>query len=488
MALKLTDREINTRLQKLRNYERLYPRLKRRCEKLERENKELRRALEQECRERLETVEAINLRIEELREMVFGRKRGDGDDAGSSAPSLSDDHPPQEKKTRSSLSYRRSLPKEEAITQETFHGIDRCPDCGEPLADLRGVVRYIEDIVLPALRGKTVEKKTIETGFCRKCRRWHSAIPISKQMTALGDNVRQRIVHCITVLSMTFETVRRDLKDAFDIDVSDGEIVLILTGEAAKLLPEYHDIDARIRGSPAKHLDETSWPVQKEGEGNWGLVKTASDTCATLFRLGRSRGKGNAQALHSDKGQPTITDDYGAYDFLGEDQALCWAHPKRKFKDLATSVALESERRDHCARFYEHFCRLLREVKTIVRSPYNQEERRKEAGRLRPRIRKLCTPCPADPRKLATLKATFLKRTEAYLLCVRLPNIPLTNNKAERALRPLVIKRKLSFGSKTQKGADVMSILLSVCSTLRQQKPRNFYEAYREIVRKWKPT
>ena len=64
MALKLTEREINTRLQKLRNYERLYPRLKRRCEKLERENKELRRALEQECRERLETVEALKLQIE----------------------------------------------------------------------------------------------------------------------------------------------------------------------------------------------------------------------------------------------------------------------------------------------------------------------------------------------------------------------------------------------------------------------------------------
>ena len=34
----------------------------------------------------------------------------------------------------------------------------------------------------------------------------------------------------------------------------------------------------------------------------------------------------------------------------------------------------------------------------------------------------------------------------------------MTNNKAERALRPLVIKRKLSYGSKTQKGADVISI------------------------------
>ena len=62
----------------------------------------------------------------------------------------------------------------------------------------------------------------------------------------------------------------------------------------------------------------------------------------------------------------------------------------------------------------------------------------------------------------------------------------MTNNKAERALRPLVIKRKLSYGSKTQKGADVISILLSVCTTLRHQHPGT-YAAYREILRKWHP-
>ncbi|MEK7137098.1 MAG: transposase [Patescibacteria group bacterium] len=61
----------------------------------------------------------------------------------------------------------------------------------------------------------------------------------------------------------------------------------------------------------------------------------------------------------------------------------------------------------------------------------------------------------------------------------------MTNNKAERSIRPLVVKRKLSFGSRTQKGADVMSVLLSVCLTTWWRKPRNFYAAYEAIVRKW---
>jgi hypothetical protein len=62
---------------------------------------------------------------------------------------------------------------------------------------------------------------------------------------------------------------------------------------------------------------------------------------------------------------------------------------------------------------------------------------------------------------------------------------PMTNNKAERSLRPLVIKRKLSFGYRTQKGADVMSILLSVCLTTWWKNPENYYATYRGIIRKW---
>jgi len=485
MALKLTEREINTRLQKLRNYERLYPRLKRRCEKLERENKELRRALEQERRERLETVEALKLQIEELREMVFGRKRGgDHPDAVGGKPPVN--NPPTEKAPRSPASYRRPTPKNEDVTQESFHGIEHCPACGEALTQLKEAVRYLEDIVLPALSGlETVERQRIETGFCPQCRKWRSAIPIGKQVCSLGENVRHRIVYCITVLGMTFEKVERDLRDTFGITVGNGEVTRILTAEAAKLLPEYHAIDAKIRDAPCRHLDETGWPVQKEGEGNFGWVKTASNTPDTIFRLGRSRGKGNAKILLPDRDQPTVTDDYAAYDDCADKQGLCWAHPKWKFQDLAESKTLAGDRQEHCREFYKRFCVLLHDVGIVVASPYNRPLRDKHAEEFRTIIANLCAPNHDDPKKLSTLKATFLANTERYLLCVREPKIPMTNNKAERSIRPLVLKRKVSFGSKTQKGADVMSILLSVCMTTWWRKPENFYAAYRAILQKW---
>ncbi len=482
---KLSQEEIDQRRVDWYNWKKEIPRLREENKKLKEENRQLRADLARERKEREESVEALKLQIEELREMVFGRKRGkDDDDKDIPKGRSSDDEKPKNTKPRSPASYRRPTPKEEDVTEEKHYGIDCCPDCGEQLQQLRQAVRYLEDIVIPALSGlKIVEKHAIETGFCPHCRKWRSVIPIQKQVCCLGENVRMRISYCITVQGQSHEKIIRDLKDTFGIAVSDGEIAHILTMEAVKLLPEYHDISVRIDEDPCRHGDETTWPVQKGGEGGYAWVKTASKTMDAIFRLGRSRGKDNAVALFSGD-QATVTDDYAAYDFI-KNHGLCWAHPKRKCQDLAESTTLTKKRRRHCKAFYEEFRLLYRRVKTVHETPYDRAERMKAAEIFRTEIADLCMPNANDPKKLATLKATFLEKTELYLFCIREPDIPMTNNKAERSIRPLVTKRKISFGSKTQKGADVMSILLSVCFSTWWKKPENFYVAYRAIVRKW---
>jgi hypothetical protein len=47
--------------------------------------------------------------------------------------------------------------------------------------------------------------------------------------------------------------------------------------------------------------------------------------------------------------------------------------------------------------------------------------------------------------------------------------IPADNNRAERELRPLVIARKISFGSQSEQGALTREILMSVLHTLRKR-------------------
>jgi transposase len=51
------------------------------------------------------------------------------------------------------------------------------------------------------------------------------------------------------------------------------------------------------------------------------------------------------------------------------------------------------------------------------------------------------------------------------------PRIPADNNRAERELRPLVIARKISFGSQSEAGARTRETLMTVLHTLRKRVP-----------------
>src|SRR5207244_13139573 len=68
-------------------------------------------------------------------------------------------------------------------------------------------------------------------------------------------------------------------------------------------------------------------------------------------------------------------------------------------------------------------------------------------------------------------KAQTVSREQAPRLDHRAksPAIPADNNRAERELRPLVIARKISFGSRSEQGAQTREILMSVLHTLRKR-------------------
>jgi len=86
-----------------------------------------------------------------------------------------------------------------------------------------------------------------------------------------------------------------------------------------------------------------------------------------------------------------------------------------------------------------------------------------------------------DPTPLTKIKIAFRRNTEKYFTFLKHPNIPIDNNKAERALRHLALKRKISFGSKTQRGAETTSILASVIMSLKWNDPQNWFQKYLKL-------
>ena len=73
----------------------------------------------------------------------------------------------------------------------------------------------------------------------------------------------------------------------------------------------------------------------------------------------------------------------------------------------------------------------------------------------------------ADHKKLQALGKEILNDWDAVVAFVKNPELPPTNNEAERALRHAVIARNIGFGTRTREGSLAYSSLLSVIETRR---------------------
>jgi hypothetical protein len=91
-------------------------------------------------------------------------------------------------------------------------------------------------------------------------------------------------------------------------------------------------------------------------------------------------------------------------------------------------------------------------------------------------------------RKIRDLKNLLTEYDHALFTCMQFQNIPCDNNRAERDLRSLVIKRKKSFGSMTEQGARAMEILLSVAWSTWHMNRSNFLQTLSLIPEKQENT
>jgi transposase len=345
------------------------------------------------------------------------------------------------------------------------------------------VVFYTEDIMLPDENNKLkqVIKNNVDKGYCDKCKKWQSSILLPPARCVLGQKLKLYICYLSILLRLTFEQIQQILKDTYQIQISDGEIAKILGKEADRLRPEYERLKVRIRKQKACHYDETGWKVQKEEQGNYAWVMVGAQSNEAAFLCGQSRGKGNAEKLKGKSKSIGISDGYGVYKNMFSEHQLCLAHPNRKLRDLANSDNLDQGKRFHCANVYRNFSKVYSKLRLVLETDFDIEKRKEIKDKLIKQLKNITVSNVNDPEKLSKIKAHLRENLGKYFTCLLFPNIPCDNNKAERALRHLVIKRKTSFGSKTQRGAETTSILTSILLSLKWSEPENFFENYLKL-------
>ena len=475
---KLSEQQIKDKLTEGRNYKRLYFELKAKYDDLKAENKQLKQELVDQRQYFSSVVETQAAQIAELQSMVFGRKKRPRSGGGHITP----------KQPRDAASYRRPVPDDE-VTSEVHHAINACHHCGGSLTDKETCTRFVQDIILAALAAdtqfKTVEKQTVERGYCVRCGKYSSARDLRGQDVGLGPNVRTLVCYLITLRDHSYDQVINLLWDLYRFKITDGEITNILAARRLELLPEYEKLKDSIRAGPAVHMDESRWRIQSESSGYaWSMSSTTSSD--VVYHLSDSRGMGNAEDLlgiNTDKPFTGvgITDRYPGYKHLFALHQICWAHLQRTAKDLTHLECLSRTKQSHVRRFYKQLATIYAAIRHYQTEPFDETTRRTQASNLLEQTIGLCQPHKLDPRKLINLKAGILEYRDCLFICLTVDGIPSDNNRAERDIKQLVIKRRKSLGSKTIKGARTLEVLLSVCTSLYNRDRDNFFQNFHAL-------
>jgi hypothetical protein len=350
------------------------------------------------------------------------------------------------------------------IDHEVNVPLEHCPHCACPLDDQRPLTQIIEE--LPPLRPE-VTRLTTWQATCPCCgeevRSTHPLQVSAAAQGAAGIHLGPRATALATVLKMHFGLPLRKvcgiLKEGFGLSLTAGGLAQLLHRVAGKAQPQHEELLEQVRASHAVYADETSWYV---GGKSWLWVFTTLDH--VLYHVNESRGRRVAEnVLGADYSGVLVSDCAPIYDDWKCPQHKCIAHHLRVLREMkARHDTLDPSYLDRWKTLWKDVIALSKRRAEV---PPGEFQRQRDAldGRISELIREYLTQ-PGD------LKfRTRMFNARPHLLGCLDHDVETTNNRAERAIRPAVIARKLSCGNKTPRGALTWEILASRCATLHQQ-------------------
>jgi hypothetical protein len=350
------------------------------------------------------------------------------------------------------------------IDEQVEVPLEGCPQCGGPVSGVHALTQYIEEI--PPIR-PVVTKLTTYSGKCPQCGEVHSTHPLQTSTAGgaaqvqLGPRALAWAAELNKRLGLSMRKTCSLFHKLLGLSLTPGGLSQALDRVAARCRHEYHRLLDQIRNSPVVYADETSWWV---GEPGWWLW-TFTTPERTLYRVEPSRGKGIVEkTLGRSYDGCLVSDCGGMYEAIRCRKHKCFAHHLQAIKKAR---GLQHSRFHHyldeCQQFLQRVIDLWKEWPQIPpevfaarRDLLEQQGDDLLARQLR---------WPGD-RKVQNRLA---RCREHLLTCLTDPRIEPTNNRAERALRPAVIARKISCGNRTLLGKQTWEILASLATTCHQR-------------------
>jgi len=356
----------------------------------------------------------------------------------------------------------RRVPEE--IDETVVVPLDHCPGCHGPVELLQMLTQYIEE--LPPIK-PIITRLVTWLGECAACGEVRSTHPLQTSLAqgAAGTHLGPRAQALAVLLNKQYKLPLREacalLKKSFGLSLSSGGLSHLIRRVAGKLQGAYDQLLEQIRKSDVVYADETSWYVG--GPGYWLWVFTTPT--GTAYRIASSRGHPvAAKVLGSDFGGVLVTDCSVVYDKFPGPQHKCIAHHLQAIKKQQEKLPEGAD-----PRYLAAWKQLWQEVLelTAARATTPPED----FAALRTQIEARADALLAREPSLSQDHRVWVRMRNArkHLFGCLHYNVDPTNNRAERAIRPAVVARKISCGNRTESGSQATEILTSLITTAHQQ-------------------
>ena len=418
-------------------------------------------------------LSVLTARVSELERLLSDKGSGPPAFVRPNRPARTEGQ--KERKKRGRQFFRRL----DEPTARVEHKPDACPDCGRRLSG--GWVQGSRQVIEIAPAPVEITEHVLYARHCGVCGKRVVARPDLSDRVIGGHRIGIRLMSWIATLRIRHRVPVRGIQDMlmqqFGLNLSVGEIVKVLDTVAERGSPMKDDLVRRVKDSVYVHADETGW----RQDGTNGYLWSFSTPDVRVYTRDGSRSGAVAEAtLGANFDKILISDFYAGYNRFLCRRQRCWVHMLRDLHELKENEAGNADvlawaegvediyRR---AKAYRQECRdAIREGREQL--AHGRFERARRRCSVEDDLQRLASPHirgrpgkdkPTCPQ--CVLAERCVRFVEEMFTFVEFPDVPTDNNAAERAIRPAVIARKVSGGTRSAKGSETFATLMSLFST-----------------------
>jgi hypothetical protein len=366
-------------------------------------------------------------------------------------------------------------------TRIVAHALERCPDCNYRLQG--SSIDYTREVIeLPEPQEVEIIEHQVIKRFCPKCQRWQRPkLDLTGQVLGqgrIGVRVAALIAYLRSTLRLPIRRIQAYLHTIHQLSLSAGEITELLHQVRRTLHPSIEGLKQQARASPILHGDETSWREDGVNGYIWAF-STPGDDAVRYYEYDHSRAQAVVKRILGGQFAGHLVSDFycGYNEYAGKHQR-CWTHLLRDLHELKQAHQQEADVLAWVLAV--RACYDDAQAWLAAHPQAEQQAREAQYVELTERSHALgLLYAKAREQSCCALSKRLLRHEDELFQFVLVAGLSADNNLAERSIRPLVVIRKISGGSRSEEGTKTRMGLACLFETWQARKLNPFDECFK---------